>query len=125
MDILNSVSFLRTDDSDLFVTRISYHFQLGASSGPIEGFLVQTNSDFFFSRLLRASAHGAQNKKVQSNPAIKDVKGLTDFICYRWSSIIANTQNKKKRYEGANFYYHRWISVTLGSVIMGCIQLFI
>ena len=97
MDILISVSFLRTDDSNLFVTRISYHFQLGASSGPIEGFLVQTISVFFSLAFLevRASAHGAQNKKVQSNPAIKDVKGPTNIIYHRWVFAIFDKEIKR------------------------------
>ena len=34
--------------------------------------------------------------KTQLNPAITDVKGPTNFIGYRWISIIASIGNKEK-----------------------------
>ena len=37
---------------------------------------------------------------LQLNLALTDYKGLTNLICYRRNSVIANIRNKKKTVEG-------------------------
>ena len=56
--------------------------------------------------------------KIQLNPTIKDVKGLTHYICYWQISIIANKSNKTNSLKGPIFHIrYRWISIALGFVI--------
>ena len=43
--------------------------------------------------------------EVQLNLAPTDFKGLTNFICYRRNSVIANMRNKKKQAEGTMNLY--------------------
>ena len=37
---------------------------------------------------------------LQLNPTPTDLKGLTNFICYRRNSVIANIRNNRKQAEG-------------------------
>ena len=55
---------------------------------------------------------------MQANPAITDVERLTNLICYKQISIIANVKKIRKWLEGLKVYIHHGrISVTLGTVI--------
>ena len=36
---------------------------------------------------------GNTDLKLQLSPAITDVKGLTNYVCYIWISVIANLRN--------------------------------
>ena len=38
--------------------------------------------------------------KIQLNPALTDFKGLTNFICYRRYSVIADKGIERKQVEG-------------------------
>ena len=40
------------------------------------------------------------DKCVQLDPASTDFKGLTNFICFRGSSVKANVGNEEKQVEG-------------------------
>ena len=44
-------------------------------------------------------------QKIQLNPAVTDVKCLTDCISCRWISVIANKGNERKWYEGTTNWY--------------------
>ena len=51
-------------------------------------------------------------KLMQSNPAYRDAKGPMNFICYRWISVIANKEKKRRNErKGLKFYLCHLIKV--------------
>ena len=40
------------------------------------------------------------NFMIQLNPTPTDLRGLQNFICYRWNSVITNIGNRRRKIEG-------------------------
>ena len=57
---------------------------------------------------------------VQLNPAIKDVEGPIDHICYERISIIANKSNKWEYHVGTTIFFLFKANFHYGSGIAAC-----
>ena len=59
-----------------------------------ESFLMEENEERLVDVITIVGAY--YKFTIQLNPALTDFRGQTNFICFKWNSVIANIRNKRK-----------------------------